>query len=70
MSCCNPTKPRSNNHKLKTAAALSRNVMPAVVTELAVPLRGSKLRGASVYDTLRERREVRAIRRRTSWKYL
>ncbi|MEH1813715.1 MAG: hypothetical protein V7L09_14930 [Nostoc sp.] len=26
---------------------------------LVVPLRGSKLRGASVYDTLRERREVR-----------
>ncbi|MEH1815204.1 MAG: hypothetical protein V7K26_33305 [Nostoc sp.] len=34
--------------------------MSTMVTELVVPLRGSKLRGASVYDTLRERREVRA----------
>ncbi|WP_334873833.1 hypothetical protein [Nostoc sp.] len=33
--------------------------MSTMVTELVVPLRGSKLRGASVYDTLRERREVR-----------
>ena len=31
-----------------------------MVTELAVPLRGSKLARASVCDTLCERREVRA----------
>ncbi|WP_257236692.1 hypothetical protein [Nostoc sp. 'Peltigera malacea cyanobiont' DB3992] len=28
---------------------------------VVVPLRGSKLRGASVYDTLRERREVQPL---------
>ncbi|WP_257235964.1 hypothetical protein [Nostoc sp. 'Peltigera malacea cyanobiont' DB3992] len=43
--------------------------MPAVVIELAVPRRSCKLRGASVCDTLRERREVRAIRRRISRVY-
>ncbi|MEH2357175.1 MAG: hypothetical protein V7K28_28970 [Nostoc sp.] len=37
-----------------------------MVTELVVPLRGSKLRAASVYDTLRERREVRATPTQTS----
>ncbi|WP_143854040.1 hypothetical protein [Nostoc sp. 'Peltigera membranacea cyanobiont' 210A] len=31
-----------------------------------VPLRGSKLRAASVYDTLREHREVRAAPTRTT----
>ena len=41
--------------------------MPAVVTELAVPLRGSKLARASVCDTLRERREVRATPTLTTW---
>ena len=35
--------------------------MSTMVTELVVPLRGSKLARASVCDTLRERREVRAM---------
>ncbi|WP_442937970.1 hypothetical protein [Nostoc sp.] len=34
-SCCNPTKLRSNNHKLKTAAAVSRNVIALLETYIS-----------------------------------
>ncbi|MEH2355529.1 hypothetical protein [Nostoc sp.] len=47
-------------------AGFKRAAISTMVTELVVPLaygtlreRGNKLRAASVYDTLRERREVR-----------